>query len=297
MKLINKDKINIVGKRTVFFIIALVFILASVVSFIVKGFNLDTDFVGGTTFEFTLDKDATDDDIKTVEDTIRSTVDVSGNINMQVSNGNVIIAKIADLSSDSTADIKSAVSEKLGISEETVNTDFIGGVIAGETTRSLIIAVTIAILLMLLYITIRFKITTGLSAIICLAHDVIIVLGFYSIFSIPVNSTLIACLLTILGYSINATIIIFDRVRENVKREPKTPYSQIVNTSVTQTLNRSINTTITTFLTIGMIYILGSASIKEFALPIMVGLLAGLFSSVFLAGSISTLFVKDKAKA
>ncbi|CDD03638.1 protein translocase subunit SecF [Ruminococcus sp. CAG:382] len=145
---------------------------------------------------------------------------------------------------------------------------------------------------MLVYIAIRFKFASALAAVTCLCHDVLIMLTFYTIFQIPVNTNIIAALLTILGYSINATIIIFDRVRENSRRMD-TDFADVVNASVRETFTRSLNTTLTTLFTIGMIYILGVSSIRNFALPIIIGLVAGFFSSVFLSGMLW--YVYDKA--
>lgn len=161
----------------------------------------------------------------------------------------------------------------------------IGASISGEIKRSAFIATIIAVILMLLYITVRFEFRSAIAAILCLIHDIILVVATYSVLGIPVSSNIIAVMLTILGYSINATIVLFDRVRENKRKMGKTDFGVIINTSARQTLMRSINTTITTLLTIGMVYILGVHSIKEFALPLIVGIVAGLYSSVFLSGS------------
>ncbi len=161
----------------------------------------------------------------------------------------------------------------------------IGASISGEIKRSAIIATVIAVILMLLYITVRFEFRSAIAAVLCLIHDIIIVVATYAVFGIPVSSNIIAVMLTILGYSINATIVLFDRVRENRKKMGKTDFGTIINISSRQSLMRSINTTITTLLTIGMVYALGVHSIKEFALPLIVGIVAGLYSSVFLSGS------------
>ena len=161
----------------------------------------------------------------------------------------------------------------------------IGASISGEIKRSAVIATIIAVILMLLYITIRFEFRSAIAAVLCLIHDIIIVVATYAVFGIPVSSNIIAVMLTILGYSINATIVLFDRVRENRKKMGKTDFGTVINISSRQSLMRSINTTITTLLTIGLIYILGVHSIKEFALPLIAGIVAGLYSSVFLSGS------------
>ena len=174
--------------------------------------------------------------------------------------------------------------------------DSVGESVSKDLRSSAIISTVIAVALMLLYITIRFQFSSALAAVVCLCHDIFIVLAAYSIFQIPVSSNVIAVMLTILGYSINATIIIFDRVRENVKIMQNDSFEEKVNVSVNQTIMRSINTTITTLLTIGLIYILGVQSIKEFALPLIVGILAGLYSSVCLAGSLWTVFKGKNTK-
>ncbi len=170
----------------------------------------------------------------------------------------------------------------------------IGASISGEIKRSAVIATVIAVILMLLYITVRFEFRSAIAAIICLIHDIVIVIATYAVLGIPVSSNIIAVMLTILGYSINATIVLFDRVRENRKKMGKTDFGVVINISTRQTLMRSINTTITTLLTIGMVYILGVHSIKEFALPLIVGIVAGLYSSVFLSGSVWYTLSKKK---
>ncbi len=164
------------------------------------------------------------------------------------------------------------------------STDTVGGEVSAGLKRSAIGATLAAIVLMLIYIAIRFEISSAFAAILCLAHDVIIMLFAYSVLRIPVGSTVIATVLTILGYSINATIIIFDRIRENVKSMPHTDFAGKVDAGVRSTLKRSVNTTITTLFTIGLIYILGVTSIKNFALPLIVGILAGAYSSICLSG-------------
>ena len=174
--------------------------------------------------------------------------------------------------------------------------DSVGESVSKDLRSSAIISTVIAVVLMLLYITIRFQFSSALAAVVCLCHDIFIVLAAYSIFQIPVSSNVIAVMLTILGYSINATIIVFDRVRENVKAMQNDNFETKVNVSINQTLMRSINTTITTLLTIGLIYILGVQSIKEFALPLIVGIIAGLYSSVCLAGSLWTVFKGKNTK-
>ncbi len=188
--------------------------------------------------------------------------------------------------------------EKLPTKTEVqISDENVDATIGAEMRRSAIIAALIALLLMLLYITFRFELLSGLVAIVMLFHDVMVVCGAYALLRIPVGSTFIAVLLTIVGYSINATIIIFDRIRENVRMNPKASFEENVDKSVAQTFTRSIYTTFTTLFTITALYFVGVDSIKEFALPIIVGLIAGVFSSVFLAGPLWTVIRPNKKQA
>ena len=150
---------------------------------------------------------------------------------------------------------------------------------------------------MLIYIAIRFDVRSGLAAIVALAHDVLVVISAYVIFRIPLNLTFIAVVLTILGYSINATIVIFDRISENRKLIKKTSFADIVNKSIWQSATRSVNTTITTLLSIVMIAIFGVTSIRHFAIPLVVGIVAGLYSSMFISGSVWVKLTKNSNKA
>ena len=154
--------------------------------------------------------------------------------------------------------------------------------------KDAVVAVIVATVFMLLYIWLRFKdIRFATSAVLALLHDVLIVIIFYAVSRISVGNTFIACLLTIFGYSINATIVIFDRIREELRLQTKTTdLAYLVNKSITQTLTRSIYTSLTTFMTIAVLYILGVSSIKEFALPLMVGIVCGAYSSVCITGSL-----------
>lgn len=174
-----------------------------------------------------------------------------------------------------------------------LTTDTVSAEISAGLRNSAVLATVAAVVLMLIYIAFRFQISSAFAAIVCLAHDLFVMIVAYSLFQIPVNSTIIAALLTILGYSINATIIIFDRIREdNKKLADISGFADKVDNGIRATLTRSLNTTLTTLFTIGMIYILGVTSIKNFALPLIVGIVAGLFSSVCLAGPLWNIFKK-----
>ena len=186
-----------------------------------------------------------------------------------------------------------ALRERFGLDKTAlVSASNVGATVSAEIRRDAVLATVVAILLMMLYISIRFDFHSGLAAVLCLAHDVFVMLVAYSLFGIPLNTNMIAALLTILGYSINATIVIFDRVRENRKKMSGSEFGEVISLSVRQTFLRSLNTTVTTFLTIFMVYLLGVTSIRQFALPLIVGILAGLFSSVCLAGNLWAFFAR-----
>ena len=274
-------------------IIALV-ILIGLVSFFVRGFNIDIDFSGGTEIKIDLGTEVTKEVCDDINDIIRnhkllgneyvsSTTQSTDDINMAI-----IRTGTAALTTEQTVALEDAITEKYtNANKNNVQINTIAPTIGSQLTKTAIIAVAVAIVLMLVYIWIRFEAKSGIAAILCLTHDIFVMLTAYSLLQIPVNSMTIAALLTILGYSINATIVVFDRIRENkAKAEAGTEFSEIVNKGIHDTFGRSVNTTITTLLTIGMIYILGVESIKTFALPLIVGIVAGLFSSVFMSGMI-----------
>ncbi|MBQ7953406.1 MAG: protein translocase subunit SecF, partial [Clostridia bacterium] len=156
-----------------------------------------------------------------------------------------------------------------------------------------ILCCLLALVLMLAYITIIFELGSGIAAVISLAHNVLVLLAIYSIFQLNINTTFIAAILTIVGYSINDTIVTFDRIREINRKVRKTPFSEIANRGVNKTLTRSINTSVTTLLTIVVLYIVGVTSIKEFALPIIIGIVVGTYSSIFIASPLWAMFKKD----
>jgi len=300
-------RFHFVSARRYFLIVVVCMLLLGVGSFALRGFNPDVDFTGGTTMQIDFDaaleaegrgdiSDAMLDEIvKTVEGTKKS--DGSA-LNVAVSSaqradGSDVILKLSELDMDGREAVFDALRERFGLdSDALVSASNVGATVSAEIRRDAIVATVVAILLMMLYISIRFDLHSGLAAVICLAHDVLIVLIAYSLFAIPLNTNMIAVLLTILGYSINATIVIFDRVRENRKKMLGSDFGEVINVSIRQTFLRSLNTTITTFLTIFLVYLLGVTSIRQFALPLIVGILAGLFSSVCLAGNLWLIFVR-----
>ena len=293
---------SFVEKRKIFAIIVAVLLVVGLASFFIRGFNLDVDFVGGTTLQVEM-KDylskTGESSISTaleqeLTDFIRSRSGAGIASFQRAANESGLptqfIVKTTELDTEAREALYEALAEKYGISGGYVYSNNVGAAISGELRSAAIVATVVAVALMLLYITFRFDLSSGLAAVTCLAHDLFMMLAAYSLLQIPMNGTMIAALLTILGYSINATIIVFDRLRENRRRSMEA--NEAVDTSIRQTLTRSINTTITTFVTIAALYVLGVTSIRQFALPLMVGILAGLFSSVCLAGNLWNFYRK-----
>ncbi len=276
------------GSKKIFFIFSAVCLVAGILCCTLLGFNWDVDFVGGTEITINIGKTVDravqqeiEDIVKPILNTKYSSAISTGN------NSDQILIRANELSSEEREQVFSAVAKQYNLTQEDLlQVDNVSGAISANLRTSAIVATSIAVLLMLLYIAIRFEFLSAIAAVLCLVHDVFFVLVAYSILQIPVNSNVIAVALTILGYSINATIIIFDRIRENRKLAGKATFDEVVDKSVKQTVTRSLYTTITTLLTIGMVYILGVTSIRQFALPLIVGIVVGLYSSVCLSGNI-----------
>ncbi len=301
VKFYGKEKVrNIIGfvqKKAIFFVIAAVMIVVGIVSGIVNGsngsvFNLGIEFAGGSSISVQFEKDYTIDEFN---DTIKKDLEKvlkTSNVHGQkdTAHKGLFTIKTKELDGQTFKKFKNTLIKKYGAknTKDNFNDEKISKSVSSEMTKNAILATTIAIILMLIYIWFRFRnVHFALSAVLALCHDVAIVVGFYILARVTLGTTFIACLLTILGYSINATIVIFDRIRENIntmKRGDK--MIDVVNKSITQTLTRSIYTTFTTFVMVFMIYIMGVTSIREFTLPLMVGLIAGAYSSVFVTGSL-----------
>ncbi len=274
---------NIVQKKSIFAIISILIVVAGIACYFINGgFNLDIDFAGGTEIDVPNVKYDEKAIIKAFEKI--ENVDVSSVQKVTETNG-VLIKTKADLSAAQTKQVKEVLKDTFKVKED-ISVQSISATVGKELTRSAVTSILIAAVLMLLYITFRFEVLSGIAAVVALVHDLAIMVSFYIIFKVPVNTSFIAALLTILGYSINATIVIFDRIRENSRLLKKTSFSDVVNTSIWQTLGRSINTSLTTLFTLVVLYIIGVQSIKEFALPLIVGIVAGTYSSVFISGPV-----------
>lgn len=264
--------------------ISLIIILIGVAFFAFSGFEQDVDFAGGMTMYVDMGAQVDLDELAAF---VENNTPESINPVVQRSDGNQVIIKTLAVDTDVREALQAALLAEYKLEESAVlQVDNVDATVGDELQAQALSATLIASLLMLIYIGFRFELRTGLAAVICLIHDVLIMLTVYLVFRIPVNSNFIAAILTIVGYSINNTIVVFDRVRENLNKNKRGDVTEIVNASIQQTLGRSINTTVTTLLPVIMLFIFGVTSIRQFTIPLMVGLVAGTYSSVLLAGPI-----------
>ena len=273
------------SKRKIFFSISAILVVLSIVLLFVKGLNFGIDFTGGTTLQFDLDKTKYSVD---VENEIRDIVKKHANTNditIQKTGESGVSVKTIEMTNEQSDKVIEDVKKAYKLEQKHVlANEKVSGTVSGRLIGDSLKAILLAIILMLLYITIRFDFQSGTSAVLALAHDVIIMLGFYALFGFTVNTGFIAAVLTIVGYSINATIIVFDRVRENNRMMKKASPDEVADKAITSSYFRAINSSLTTLFTIGVLYVMGVDSIKEFALPIIVGIVAGTYSSLFIAG-------------
>lgn len=251
--------------------------------------NYSMEFKGGTSTNVTFNEEMSQERIES--EVVPLVEEITGDADVQtqrVSGSNEVIIKTRTLNMEEREAFEKAMEDSFGVEKEKITAESISGAVSQEMKQDAFVAVVIATICMLIYIWFRFKnIRFAASSVLALIHDVLVVIACYAAFKWPVGSTFIACILTIVGYSINATIVIFDRVRENLKekRHDQT-IEEIVNLSITQTFKRSVNTSLTTFVMVLVLYIMGVSSIREFALPLMVGIVCGTYSSVCLAGSL-----------
>lgn len=297
-KLYGKAKeikvIDFVGRKKIFFTVSL--ILAIAVPIVAMGIgkattdkslNFSLEFMGGTSTTVEFNEDMS---MQQLEAEVNPKVEaITGDADVtcvKVVNSNNVTIKTRTLTVQEREQMDEMLINDFGVDKEGISTQSISATVSNEMRRDAVVAVIVATIFMLLYIWFRFKdIRFASSAVLALLHDVCVVLGFYAVSRVSVGTTFIACMLTIVGYSINATIVIFDRIRENLGGgATKKDLANVVNTSITQTLTRSIYTSLTTFVMVCVLWILGVSSIREFALPIMVGIICGAYSSVCVTG-------------
>ncbi len=305
----ERKTIDFLSKKVIFFAISIVLIVGG---FVVMGinhttkgsaFNYSLEFVGGTSTNVTFNEDLSIADIDSKVVPLIEDVIGDGDVQTQkVADTNQVIFKTRTLDSEERQTVKDSLVENFSVDESTITSETISSAISSEMQSDALIALVISMICILVYIWFRFKdIRFGASSVLALLNDALVVIVFYAAARISVGGTFIACVLTIVGFSINSTIVIFDRVRENLALSGKnTDLKELVNRSITQTLSRSIFTSLTVFLMILALYVFGVTSIKEFALPLMVGTICGAYSSICLSGAMWYIFrtkIVKKAKA
>ena len=297
---------NFLGKKKLCFLISIVMVVAGWAAMGLnrtqtgKALNYGMDFTGGTSTNVTFNEDLSLEDISSKVVPVVSKITGDADVQTQkVAGTNEVIIKTKTLNVDQRQALEDAMVENFGVEAEKITAESISGAVSAEMKQDALWAVIVATILMLLYIWFRFKnIKFAASAILALVHDVLVVLTFYAVAKWSVGSTFIACMLTIVGYSINATIVIFDRIRENLTAgRNKETLEELVNKSITQTVTRSINTSLTTFIMVFVLYLMGVSAIREFALPLMVGIVCGTYSSVCVTGALWYVMTTRKKKA
>lgn len=280
----NRRFVNVVKRRNVAYIISAIIIVTGIIYGFSTGFNLGLDFTGGTLMQIDFNENIPVEEIREITDTFDTKASI---IHAGSNQDEIIIKSTLDLDNQARKDIYSKFQEEYNLSNDAlVKSEKFGPSIGSEIQRKALLSIFIATMGMLVYISFRFELKFGLAAIIALIHDVLIALAVYAIFKLPLDSSFVAAMLTIVGYSINDTIVVFDRLRENLKFMKKEKYEDIVNTSIKQTISRTINTSLTTLLAIGTLYVLGVDTIKDFAFPLIVGVLVGTYSSIFIASPV-----------
>jgi preprotein translocase subunit SecF len=272
---------NILGKRKIWYTISLVVILSGLFFLAFRGMNLGLDFLGGTLIEFKFDQSVTNAEVRNILSDLGIAEDAQIKQSEQGGVHGVLI-RTKDLSPEEITKIEEALRNKYP-STEMLRTEMVGPVIGKELRGRALWALLLASIAIVIYISIRFEFRFAIVAIITLLHDVLVILGIFAILNKEINTPFVAALLTIIGYSINDTIVIFDRIRENMKLSHRLSFEQLANKAVIDTLPRSINTSLTTLITVLAIYFFGGASIKTFMLALLIGVIAGTYSSIFVA--------------
>jgi len=273
--------VDILGKRKIWYTISLSVIVIGLLFLLINGLNLGIDFNGGTLMEFSFDENVTASEVRGVLERIEIAAD--SKIQQAESAGeHGVIIRAKTLESEEIVAVDNAIKQEFE-SAEMLRTEMVGPTIGRELRINALLAMIAASIAIVAYISFRFEFRFAAVSIITLMHDVLITIGIFAILGREINTPFVAAILTIIGYSINDTIVIFDRIRENMKLMHKVPFIKQANTAVVDTLPRSINTSITTLITILAIYFFGGASIQTFMLALFIGMFAGTYSSIFVA--------------
>lgn len=271
---------DFVGKRKIWYLISLLIIVPGLISLAVQGLNFGIDFAGGNLVQVQFDKEVTLDNIRSS----LATVNLEDS-SIQASDNNTFVIKTKVMEQAEQDEMIAALEGEFG-QVEILRSEKVGPTIGKELRRAGLLSLAIATVLMVIYITIRFEFKFAISAIIALLHDVLVTVGIFSLLQIEIDSTFIAAVLTIFGYSINDTIVIFDRIRENMKKNKKYDLAQLVNNSIMQTLSRSINTVLTVLFVLVALYFFGGDTTRTFVLALLIGVTSGAYSSIFTASPV-----------
>lgn len=280
---------QIIEKRKIFYIISLILIIPSLISLFAQGLNLGIDYQGGSIVSVRIEEKSP---VSAAD--VRAALEEVNQQKAEVQkSGNDFYIRTNELDQQQTNELLTVLKDKFP-SVEFLGAESVGATIGKELTRNALLSLLIAGLLMLVYITYRFEWAYGIVAVLAIFHNVIVVLGVFSLFQWEVSSSFIAAILTVIGYTINDTIIIFDRVRENVKMKRKDSFALLLNKSIMQTLNRSINTVLTTIMPLIALLLFGGVTIKFFMTAMLIGFVVGAYTSIFIS---SPLLYEIKNKA
>lgn len=271
---------NIIKNRKYSYMVSLVIILAGLIMFFINGLNYGIDFTGGTMIQLNIGSFVEVDEAREIMDAFDDKASI---IHAGPDREELIIRSSLDLGNSEITNIVDEFANRYQMDSENYQAQKFGAFMGKEIRDRAILSIGIAALLMLAYISFRFQFKFGLAAIVALLHDILIALSIYSLLRLPVNSSFIAAMLTIVGYSINDTIVIFDRIREELKLNQKKGLEETIEDSVKLSLRRTINTTITTVIAVGALYVLGVEDVKILALPLLLGMISGTYSSLFIA--------------
>lgn len=276
--------INVTNNKGKYLLIPIIIIIAGIVMFFVRGFNFDIEFMGGIKMQVDMQAPFNNEE---VSDYLEETTGVTPIIVQAIGDGTQASIKTQPIEEEKKNEIYTALKDKYGLTaEEPMSTSSASASFGQQVQQKALIFTLIALICILAYIAIRFEWRSAITAIAALAINILVMIAVYAIFYTPVNTTFIAAMLTVIGYSINNTIVVFDRIRENMRGfNPRKGenVSEITNRSINESMGRTINTTVTTLITIVVLYIVGVPSIKDFAFPLIIGVLIGAYSSIFIA--------------
>ncbi len=274
---------NVIKSRKICYTISLGIIIVGIIMMFVKGLNYGIDFTGGTSIQIKIGKMITVDEAKEIVDEYDEEASI---VHIGENKDEIMIRSKKDFTNEEMNQIMDKFAKKYDIEKKEFQSEKFGPFMGKEIKKKALLSSSIAVVAMLIYISWRFEFKFAVAAIIALLHDVLVTFSVYSIFRIPVNSAFIAAILTILGYSINDTIVIFDRIREELKLNPKKSLEEIINVSINKSLTRTINTSLTTLVAVLVLYIIGVEDVRVLALPLIFGIIAGTYSSLFIASPI-----------